>query len=160
MNSPIETKSVIYDVCRSSGWRVVTAICAAMLLLPSSTHAQGPSPAAPNEITPESRAALDLGLEWLAANQGPEGNWGSNDLGLVSIGALAFLADGHMPGRGSTGYRRKRSTSFSKRCVGLINIAGSAIYNHGLSTFVLGRPRRRTTESARADRALKLIAEM
>src|SRR5262245_52369223 len=40
-----------------------------------------------NEITPVSEAALEKGLVWLAKNQGPEGNWGSNDLGLVSMGA-------------------------------------------------------------------------
>ena len=33
-----------------------------------------------DEITPQSEAALDRGLAWLAKNQGPEGNWGCNDL--------------------------------------------------------------------------------
>src|SRR5277367_999442 len=55
------------------------------------------------EVTPESEAALKRGLAWLAANQGPEGNWDSNDLGLVSMGALAFLAAGHTPGIGNYG---------------------------------------------------------
>ena len=31
------------------------------------------------------------GLAWLAKNQGAEGNWGSNDLGLTSMGALASM---------------------------------------------------------------------
>ena len=44
------------------------------------------------EITPESQRALARGLDWLARTQGPEGNWGSNDLGL-STGVLAFFAD-------------------------------------------------------------------
>ena len=30
--------------------------------------------------------ALERGIEWLAKNQGAEGNWESNDLGLVSMG--------------------------------------------------------------------------
>ena len=55
------------------------------------------------ETTPATEAALDRGLEWLAANQGAQGNWSSNDLGLVSMGALAFMAGGHMPGRGRYG---------------------------------------------------------
>ena len=55
------------------------------------------------EITPESEAAIDRGLRWLAANQGPGGNWGSNDLGLVAVGALAFLSAGHLPGIGEHG---------------------------------------------------------
>src|SRR5262245_53084614 len=64
------------------------------------------------EITPESRAALDRGLEWLALNQGTEGNWGSNDLGLVSMGLLAFLADGHTPGRGKYGPVVEKALNF------------------------------------------------
>lgn len=55
-------------------------------------------PAGGWEITTESERSLDRGLEWLAANQGPAGNWDSNDLGLVGLGALAFVAAGHAPG--------------------------------------------------------------
>ena len=57
------------------------------------------------EITRESELALKRGLEWLAhpGNQGPHGNWNSNDLGLVGMGVLAFLSDGHAPGRGRYG---------------------------------------------------------
>src|SRR5215211_1188258 len=55
------------------------------------------------EITPESEAALDAGLAWLAKNQGPKGNWESNDLGLVCMGALAFMAAGNAPHRGKYG---------------------------------------------------------
>ena len=147
---------------------VVAAAVVAILLLPLASHAQGPVPAAAHEITPESRAALDLGLEWLAANQGPEGNWGSNDLGLVAIGALAFLADGHMPGRGKYGATVEKALNFilkNAKPSGLINIAGSKrdMYNHGLSTFVLGQAHGMTNDpriGTALDRALKLIAEM
>ena len=57
------------------------------------------------EITADSQRALARGLHWLAdpANQGLEGNWESQDLGLVSMGLLAFLSDGHAPGRGPYG---------------------------------------------------------
>lgn len=55
------------------------------------------------EITRDSEQALERGLEWLAKNQGRDGNWSSNDVGLVSLGALAFLANGHAPGRGKYG---------------------------------------------------------
>ena len=44
------------------------------------------------EITPESEKAVERGLQWLAQNQGPVGNWGSQDLGLVALGAMAFLS--------------------------------------------------------------------
>ena len=64
------------------------------------------------EITPQSQEALDRGLAWLAHNQGPEGNWDSNDLGLVSMGALAFLAAGHNPGHGKYGKPLERALSY------------------------------------------------
>lgn len=121
-----------------------------------------------NEITPESRAALDAGLEWLAANQGPDGNWGSNDLGLVSLGALAFLADGHTPGKGRYGAVVDKALNYvlkNAKPSGLINIAGAQrdMYNHGLSTFVLGQAHGMTADQrigTALDKALKLIAEM
>ena len=64
------------------------------------------------EITPQSDQALRRGLEWLDRNQGPEGNWDSNDLGLVSMGALAFMAAGHTPGVGRYGRTIERSLDY------------------------------------------------
>lgn len=119
------------------------------------------------ETTPESEAALARGLDWLAQNQGPDGNWQSDDLGLVSLGALAFLADGHIPGHGKYGRNVELALDYvvsHAKPSGLLNISGSQrdMYNHGLSTFVLGQaygmssdPRIGTTH----ERALKLIAE-
>lgn len=118
------------------------------------------------EITPESEAALQRGLAWLAANQGPEGNWDSNDLGLVSVGALAFLSAGHTPGIGRYGQTVDRALGFVLRNAkpsGLLNIADPQrdMYNHGLSTFVLGQAYGMTNDariSPVLDRALRLIA--
>lgn len=96
------------------------------------------------EITPESQAALDRGLAWLARNQGAEGNWESNDLGLVSMGALAFMSAGHAPGRGKYGPNVERALNYVVRNAkpsGLLNISNPQrdMYNHGLSCFVLGQ---------------------
>ena len=118
------------------------------------------------ETTPASRAALDLGLEWLAKNQGPKGNWDSEDLGLVSMGMLAFLADGHAPGRGKYGDVVQKGLDFVLRNAkpsGLLNNADAQrdMYNHGLSTFVLGQAFGMTGDpriGQTLDRALKLIA--
>jgi hypothetical protein len=118
------------------------------------------------EITPQSEAALERGLAWIAQNQGAEGNWQSNDLGLVSMGALAFLADGHLPGRGKYGPNVEKAINYvltHAKPSGLLNMADGHrdMYNHGLSTFVLGQAYGMTNDSRIGgvlERALKLIA--
>ncbi len=117
------------------------------------------------ETTAESEQALERGLEWLARNQGPQGNWESEDLGLVSMGVLAFLSAGHMPGRGEYGDTVDRALEYVIRNAkpsGMLNIADSHrdMYNHGLSTFVLGQAHGMTDDPQIGrvlDRALKLI---
>jgi hypothetical protein len=123
----------------------------------------------PNEITPASEATLERGLAWLAKNQGTEGSWGSNDLGLVSMGALAFMSAGHAPGRGKYGRELERALEFvisRSRPSGLLNISDAQrdMYNHGLATFVLGQAHGMATSKDRKlnrvlDGALKLIAD-
>jgi len=136
------------------------------------TFAAGPLPLAgqdgADEITPTSEAALERGLTWLAKNQGVEGNWGSNDLGLVSMGALAFMSAGHAPGRGKYGRELEQALEFivsRSRPSGLLNISDGQrdMYNHGLATFVLGQAHGMSTSKDRKlnrvlDNALKLIA--
>ncbi|MCL4201752.1 MAG: terpene cyclase/mutase family protein [Pirellulaceae bacterium] len=120
------------------------------------------------ELTLESEQALERGLRWLDQNQGPEGNWSSNDLGLVSLGALAFMAAGHAPGRGEYGGTIQRALDYvmdNAKPSGLLNIADGQrdLYNHGLATFVLGQAHGMTTSrdprlNKVLDRALRLIA--
>ena len=101
------------------------------------------------------------------ASQGPQGNWESNDLGLVSTGMLAFLAAGHRPGIGRYGENLRRSQDYVLRNAqpsGLLNVAEPrrGMYNHGLSTFVLGQLYGMSPDpriSPVLDRALKLIAQ-
>ena len=126
---------------RSFRWCAVitSAVLVQFASLPSATRAEGEW-----EVTPQSEEALKRGIEWLARNQGPEGNWTSNDLGLVSMGGLAFMAAGHLPGRGPYGDNVKRAIEYVVRNAkpsGLLNTADPQrdMYNHGLSTFVLGQ---------------------
>jgi len=119
------------------------------------------------EITPESEHALAAGLDWLARNQGPEGNWTSNDLGLVSTGALAFLAAGHAPGGGRHGEAVERALDYvvgNCQPSGLLNVADErrGMYNHGLSAFTLGQAYGMSADRRIGpvlDRALKLIVQ-
>jgi hypothetical protein len=96
------------------------------------------------EITPASEKAAQRGLEWLARNQGAAGNWECSDLGLVSLGALAFMSAGHLPDRGRYGIQVRRALEFvltNAKPSGLLNISGGRrdMYNHGLSVFVLSQ---------------------
>jgi hypothetical protein len=143
-------------------WLLIFAVCATAAT-PPAVQAQDDG-----EITAASEAALDRGLAWLAKNQGAEGNWGSNDLGLVSMGALAFMSAGHAPGRGKYGRELDKALEFvvsRSKPSGLLNISDGQrdMYNHGLSTFVLGQAHGMTTSRDRKlnrvlDNALKLIA--
>ena len=113
-------------------------LCALILISgPLRCHAEGEW-----EITTESEKAVDRGLSWLARNQGPAGNWESQDLGLVALGAMAFLSAGHAPGRSQYGDNVKRALDYiivNAKPSGLLNISseGRDMYNHGLATFCL-----------------------
>ena len=143
--------------------RLLCFVLSGMLLLGTTRSAFGEGDW---EVTPSSEIALKRGLDWLARNQGPQGNWESNDLGLVSLGALAFLADGHLPGRGKYGDTVQRSLDYVMRNAkpsGLLNIADPQrdMYNHGLATFVLGQAHGMTHDpriSKVMEHALRLIA--
>lgn len=130
----------------------------------------GPARAAEGEweITPESQKAVHAGLEWLSRNQGPEGNWGSDDLGIVSLGAMAYLSAGYGPDEGKYKDNVRKALDYvvgNARPSGLLNISNERrdMYNHGLSTFVLtqayGMTRDRRIGKA-LDKALKLIAQV
>lgn len=118
------------------------------------------------EVSPSGELALRRGLEWLAMNQGAQGNWDSNDLGLVGMGVLAFLAAGHLPGRGRYGAVVERAIDYMLRNAkpsGLLNLADAQrdMYNHGLATFVLGQAHGMTGDqriSRVLEQALRLIA--
>jgi hypothetical protein len=81
------------------------------------------------------------------------------------MGLLAFLADGHMPGRGKYGKTTDRALNYILRNAkpsGLLNISAPNhdMYNHGLTTFVLGQVYGVTDDPRIGDvldRALKLI---
>jgi hypothetical protein len=148
----VKWKAFLFGVLSLAAW--IVSPCAAL--------GEGPW-----EITPESEQALERGLEWLARNQGPEGNWQSNDLGLVSTGVLAFLSAGHLPGRGKHGEAVQRAMGYVLRNAkpsGLLNIAQAqrGMYNHGLSTFVLGQLYGMTGDPRVGqvlDRAIGLVAQ-
>jgi hypothetical protein len=140
-------------------------VLSGLLLLSGTATAYGQ---AADEISAASEAALERGLSWLVKNQGTDGSWGTSDLGLVSMGALAFMSAGHAPGRGKYGRELDQALEFiisRSRPSGLLNISDAQrdMYNHGLATFVLGQAHGMATSRDQKlnkvlDGALKLIA--
>jgi len=67
-------------------------------------------------ITPDTRKAIDAGLEYLAKNQAEDGSWVTGDYrGTVACTALAgraFLAAGYQPGQGPTGARLTKAIEY------------------------------------------------
>ena len=116
-----------------------------------STSIMGGSGPIDNELTPDVRARVAKGLEWLAKHQNAEGTFtdsGGDNAGITALAGLAFLADGNMPGAaGSTGeglYGRNvdKVLDFvikSAQESGLVSAQGygSPMYGHGFATLFL-----------------------
>jgi hypothetical protein len=108
-------------------------------------------------VTPEQEAAVERGLAWLAANQSADGSWpgkigyklNSNynvtasdrgHLGVTALACMAFLAGGHLPGRGAYGPVVERGLAFVLSCVqddGYITHSGTRMYDHAFATLFL-----------------------
>ena len=130
----------------------------ALLLLASPAPAQlgGDGPGA-GDITPESVAAVERALAWLAATQEPDGSWTADvgyklnqnyeltaedkpHVGVTSLAALAFLSAGHLPNRGVYGDVIGRATDWLLEAVddvGYITAHGSRMYSHAFATLYL-----------------------
>src|SRR5439155_10071238 len=97
---------------------------------------------------PQSEAAVQKGLEFLAKQQQPDGHWISgnyqNDSAISGLAALAFLSAGHQPGRGKYGEILNRAVDWLADSVqknGLVGgrggTAGPPMYGHGFATLAL-----------------------
>ena len=99
------------------------------------------------EITPASREAVDRGLAYLAGAQSEDGSYGAErygkHVGITAIACLAFMADGHVPGRGEYGGVVQRGLDFVLSHAtesGLIaaDTSHGPMYGHGYATLFLG----------------------
>ncbi|MED6335407.1 MAG: prenyltransferase/squalene oxidase repeat-containing protein [Planctomycetota bacterium] len=119
-------------------------------------HAQGSGPSRALEVTPQQASAVERGLVWLANHQETDGSWNGkigyklNDdynytaerghVGVTSLAGMAFLAGGHLPGRGRHGKSVERCLDFVLSCVqedGYITHAGTRMYSHAFATLFL-----------------------
>jgi hypothetical protein len=100
-----------------------------------------------NEITPELTASVNRGLRYLAGAQTPDGAFGDGRFGknvaVSALAGIAFMADGHLPGRGEYGDQVARCIEYIlANCSesGLIaaDTANGPMYGHGFATLFLG----------------------
>ncbi|MFM7454686.1 MAG: hypothetical protein ACKO1V_12100 [Cyanobium sp.] len=100
-----------------------------------------------NETNARWRDSVERGLEWLVRNQNADGSFGrgriSSNAGIVSLCALALMADGSLPGRGRHGAAVERALGYVLEHVtesGLVTSEGTngPMYGHGFAALFLG----------------------
>lgn len=121
------------------------ALC---LLLPAYQE-EGPPP--PAKLDGETRVAVDKALVWIATKQEADGSWSDGEhrhsTAITSFAVLAFLSDGHMPGRGRHGETVLKGARFlaasakpENGClVGARGANGRDMYCHGMATLALSQ---------------------
>ena len=88
------------------------------ILALSNTFAQDPPSQSVGvaRLTPEVRTAINKGLEYLSKEdlQRPDGSWGGdqNRVAETSLTLMAFMLQGHVPGRGQYGRAMENAISF------------------------------------------------
>jgi hypothetical protein len=127
-----------------------------LLLCSPAALAQG-GPDVSIDITPAQESAVERGLAWLANDQRPDGSWVSmigfklnnsyqytaknrGHVGVTALACMAFMAGGHLPGRGEYGPVVERGLEFVLSCVqddGYIPSAGTRMYSQAFATLVL-----------------------
>jgi hypothetical protein len=99
------------------------------------------------EITPSSQASVRRGLEWLAAQQQEDGSFGSQShygkhVGITGLAGMAFLSDGHTPGRGHYAHVVDGCIDFilahrSESGLLAAETSHGPMYGHGFATLFL-----------------------
>ena len=99
------------------------------------------------EIVPELDEAIARGLVFLASQQNDDGSFGDGAWGrgvaVTALAGLAFMADGHMPGRGRYGEQVRRAMEYVLSRSGDSGLladdqAPSPMYGHGFAALFLG----------------------
>lgn len=108
-------------------------------------------------LSAEGRAAAERGLAWLAGRQTADGSWtgdvgyklmdgyevwrrSAEHVGVTALAAMAFMAGGHLPGRGQYGPAVEKAADFVLRQVredGYISFNETRMYSHAFATLFL-----------------------
>ncbi len=123
----------------------------------------------PKHITPETEAAIQKGLQYLARQQGRDGAWrsagnmGSYPVSMTSLAGLAFLAHGDTTTQGKYAAKVDRATRYlmaSATNSGLIARGGGEsrpMYGHGFSMLFLGQLYGMTENPRRQDEVKQIL---
>lgn len=106
------------------------------------------SDVAENEFTPDLEPRIQRGLAWLARTQNADGSFTGGTrygrhVGITALACLAFMADGHIPGRGGYGENVQRGLDFilaNLNETGLLaaDTSHGPMYGHGFAALFLG----------------------
>jgi hypothetical protein len=133
---------------RESAAAVLTLGAGAQCLLARRQDKLPDGSAGKDMITPAAQQAIDQGLAYLAKHQHDDGSFGAiqyhGNVAITSLGALAFMAGGHQPGRGIYGEAVTRALrnvldQDDGRGYLLSKTGGShgPMYGHGFGTLFL-----------------------
>jgi len=112
------------------------------LAVPSRTAPAQPPTERTGEVVPRDvREMYDRGLKYLAATQGPAGDWpnaGQGGAGVTGLAMLAFLASGEDPNFGLYASPVRRALRAIVKAQGAeTGIIGNGMYDHGFGMLAL-----------------------
>lgn len=122
-----------------------------------------------NEITPELNEAVKRGFEYLKTQQNSDGSFGrgryGRHVGITALCALAYMADGNLPGRGPFGEQVSKALEFvlaHSTETGLLAAEAShgPMYGHGFAALFLGEVYGMNPEDKRVRDALVKAVEL
>ncbi|CAN5795170.1 hypothetical protein BH11PLA1_BH11PLA1_23610 [soil metagenome] len=122
-----------------------------------------------NEITPALERSVTRGLASLASMQNADGSFGTGRFGrnaaVTSLACLAFMSDGHVPGRGKYAGVVEKGLENILACsneTGLIagDSTSSPMYGHGFATLFLGEVYGMTPSGAETPTARRVHAAL
>jgi hypothetical protein len=135
------------------------AALAAVALLLGAARGRADDGDRPSLVTQKTLGAIEKGIRFLVRTQNPNGSWTSDagkkinetyvpfadgvgvaHVGVTSLAVLAFLAGGHMPGRGPYGDTVDRAVDYvlsQVQASGFIQANGTRMYSHAFATLAL-----------------------
>ncbi|UCE60289.1 MAG: terpene cyclase/mutase family protein [Phycisphaerales bacterium] len=125
------------------------AMVLVLLVAAGASASEEPPTATPlqSEISAAQRIAVEKGLAWLAEHQEEDGSYGGMShygphVGITGLAGLAFMSDGHMPGRGRYGETVDGCLRFvlaraSESGLLAAETSHGPMYGHGFATLFL-----------------------